>query len=108
VRLRLRSALAALVSGGLLLVAGEQLPERLAATVGQTLKDVGLLLTFTAILSVPRSLPGRLLEWRPLVRLGVLSYSFYLFHGIVITVLEEHTDWAPPRSPSSPSSSRSR
>jgi peptidoglycan/LPS O-acetylase OafA/YrhL len=23
----------------------------------------------------------------------VLSYSFYLFHGIVLTVIEEHTDW---------------
>ncbi len=92
VRLRLRGALVALVGGGLLVVAGEQLPERLAATVGQTLQDVGLL-AFTAILSVPRSLPGRLLEWRPLVRLGVLSYSFYLFHGIVLTVIEEHTDW---------------
>jgi peptidoglycan/LPS O-acetylase OafA/YrhL len=93
VRLRLRGALTALVVGGLLVVAGEQLPEPLAATVGQTLQDVGLLLAFTAILSVPRSLPGRLLEWRPLVRLGVLSYSFYLFHGVVITVIEEHTDW---------------
>ncbi len=93
VRLRLRGALATLLVGGLLVVGGEQLPEVLAATVGQTLQNIGLLLAFAAILSVPRSLPGRLLEWRPLVRLGVLSYSFYLFHGLVIEVIRQHTDW---------------
>jgi peptidoglycan/LPS O-acetylase OafA/YrhL len=96
VRLSLRQAYAVVVVGGLLVVAGEQLPDRLAASVGQTLQNVGLLLVFTAILSAPRSLFSRLLEWRPLARLGIWSYSFYLFHGIILTALEEHTGWAGP------------
>jgi peptidoglycan/LPS O-acetylase OafA/YrhL len=91
VRMRSTAALPVLCAGGLLVVAGEQLPAAWAATVGQTLQDVGLFVAFTAILSAPRSLAGRVLEWRPLARLGVLSYTFYLFHGLALTVLEDHT-----------------
>ena len=41
-------------------------------------------LALPAILEAPRpGLPRRLLGWRPLILLGVISYSFYLYHFTV-------------------------
>lgn len=93
IRLRASRSLAVLFVGGLLVVIGEQVPTLLMATVGQTLQSIGLLLAFAAILAAPHSVVGRLLEWAPLARLGVLSYSFYLFHGVVLSAIEENTAW---------------
>ena len=36
--------------------------------------------------------PFRLLSWRPLRAMGVLSYSLYLMHHVVLGVF--HTQWA--------------
>jgi peptidoglycan/LPS O-acetylase OafA/YrhL len=93
--LRPARSLAVIVLGGVLVVLGEQLPEALAASVGQTVQGIGLLLVFGAILAAPGSIVGRFLEWRPLAHLGVLSYSFYLFHGVVLTAIEENTGFSP-------------
>jgi peptidoglycan/LPS O-acetylase OafA/YrhL len=95
ISLRPARSLAVILVGGSLLVLGEQLPDALAATVGQTLEEIGLFLIFGAILAAPRSIVGRLLDWRPLAHLGVLSYSFYLFHGLVLTVIEGITGHGP-------------
>jgi peptidoglycan/LPS O-acetylase OafA/YrhL len=90
VKVRPARSLAVVVAGGLLVIAGEQLPGLLAATVGPTVQVIGLGIVFTAILSTPRSAIGRLLDWRPMAKLGVLSYSFYLFHALILTVVREH------------------
>src|SRR4051794_21361479 len=92
-RLRRKVAFAVLLVGGGLVVLGEHLPTLLDASVGPTVQNVGLLLAFMAILSVPQSFVGRILEWGPMARLGVLSYTFYLFHGLVLQVVESHTSW---------------
>ena len=86
-------SLGVLLTGGVLVVVGEQIPERLVSTVGQTVQSIGLLLAFAAILAAPQTFVGRLLEWAPLARLGVLSYSFYLFHGVVLSAVQENSDW---------------
>jgi len=103
-RVRPERSLGFLVVGALLVITGEHLHTLLSglgasagvgyradSTVGPTVQAMGLWLTFTAILSAPLSVVGRLLNWWPLVRLGVLSYSFYLFHGLVLTVIQDHT-----------------
>jgi peptidoglycan/LPS O-acetylase OafA/YrhL len=42
--------------------------------------------------SVGKGVAGRVLAWRPLVYLGVVSYGFYLYHFAVITRANELTD----------------
>lgn len=39
------------------------------------------------LLNAPRSAAARLLSWKPLVQLGVISYAFYLFHYPIIDIL---------------------
>jgi peptidoglycan/LPS O-acetylase OafA/YrhL len=65
---------------------------RFADTVGYTVEAVSLMLIFTAVISAPTSLFGRILNWRPLAFLGVLSYSLYLIHRLVLFFVAEHTN----------------
>jgi peptidoglycan/LPS O-acetylase OafA/YrhL len=81
------------LAGAFLVVMGEQLPAIWVASIGPTLQGIGLLLAFTAIVGAPKMLVGRILEWRLLIWMGTLSYSFYLIHRLVQLVLEQHADW---------------
>jgi peptidoglycan/LPS O-acetylase OafA/YrhL len=63
-------------------------------SVGPTAYKIALQAVVTAGLLAPlvfgdqaRGAPRRLLRWRPLVGLGVISYSFYLWHLTVIELL---------------------
>ncbi|HQX32581.1 MAG TPA: acyltransferase [Thauera sp.] len=51
----------------------------LAYIAGQTLANFGIVLLLLHVISHPRSLAGRVLNTRPLIALGVLSYSLYLW-----------------------------
>ena len=47
-----------------------------------------------------KSLVGRLLSWRPIVFIGLISYSLYLWHWPIITFLEAsyiHVDYESPK-----------
>ena len=47
---------------------------------------------------VPQLAPGlgvRVLTWRPLAALGVVSYSFYVWHRVVLVEVAGHDRWPP-------------
>lgn len=44
----------------------------------------------TAVVSFPNSIAGRVLNWKPVAFLGVMSYSFYLVHRYFILWADEH------------------
>ena len=51
----------------------------LAYIAGQTLANFGIVLLLLHVISHPQGLAGRVLNTRPLIALGVLSYSLYLW-----------------------------
>lgn len=57
-----------------------------------TLQGIGLIPIFCAVVRFPDFLPFRLLNWRPVVFLGVLSYSFYLIHALVLALLAPYAE----------------
>lgn len=60
-----------------------------SSIVGETLVNVLLALLVDAVIRQPRSFVGRVLEWRPVAWLGVLSYSIYLVQQPALSA--EHT-----------------
>ncbi|MDM7491460.1 acyltransferase [Rhodococcus sp. CSLK01-03] len=69
----------------------------LAPTIGYTMQALGLVLVFIAVIRFPWFGPFRVLNWRPIVWLGVISYSFYLVHRYFILWTDEHLEmnkWA--------------
>jgi len=86
------TALAAAVGGALLVVAGEHLPGRWSAAVGPTVQGIGLFVLVGVVVAAPRMPLTRLLQLRPLVWIGVLSYALYLVHRLIQLLLEQHTD----------------
>ena len=68
-----------------------EMSETVAYIVGVSLESAALMFVFTAVISAPTSLFGKILNWRPLAFLGVLSYSLYLTHRAVLFLVAEHT-----------------
>ncbi|MFF3181308.1 acyltransferase family protein [Rhodococcus pyridinivorans] len=64
----------------------------IAPTIGYTMQALGLVLVFTAVIRFPSFGPFRVLNWRPVVWLGVVSYSFYLVHRYFILWTDENLD----------------
>ena len=59
---------------------------------------IGLMLLIPAVFGPPdRGVIRRFLRWRPIALLGMISYSFYLYHLVVI---EQYLDWTDKLSPS--------
>jgi peptidoglycan/LPS O-acetylase OafA/YrhL len=58
-----------------------------SATLGYTLVACATALLITAVFLQPGSLIARLLSWRPLVSLGIVSYGIYLFHPAIAWLL---------------------
>jgi len=57
-------------------------------TFRYTLQGLCLIPVFVAGVRWPTMLPFRLLNWRPVAFMGVLSYSLYLVHFVVLRCLE--------------------
>lgn len=48
-----------------------------------------------AVVTAPHSALARVLSWRPLTALGVISYSLYIWHwGIFLYLRRNHPDWS--------------
>jgi peptidoglycan/LPS O-acetylase OafA/YrhL len=58
-----------------------------SATLGYTLVACATAVLITAIFLQPGSLIARVLSWRPLVSLGIVSYGIYLFHPAIAWLL---------------------
>ena len=86
-----RRAVGTLLTACFVLAAGEHLSAQLAAAFEPTIQLIGLYVAFLVLLRKPDTWVGRLLEWAPVARLGVLSYTFYLFHGLILEVIGYRT-----------------
>jgi peptidoglycan/LPS O-acetylase OafA/YrhL len=66
--------------------------------VSRTLGSIALTGAFAALLVAPaifdrrRGVPARVLAWRPLVYLGIVSYGFFLYHLAIAELLGEGSD----------------
>lgn len=76
--------------GVALMFAARVMPQMLSVTLGFTVEAVALMLIFTAVISAPETLFGRVLNWRPVAYLGTLSYALYLVHRPVLLLVEEY------------------
>jgi peptidoglycan/LPS O-acetylase OafA/YrhL len=64
--------------------------DRVRETVRYTVQGIALYPVFITAIRWPNWGIIRVLNWRPVAFLGVLSYSFYLLHDFVVTQLESH------------------
>ncbi|MDN3310451.1 acyltransferase [Microbacterium oryzae] len=67
-------------------------PATINYTVGYTLQGIALMPIFAYLILAPRSWAGRILNWRPLVFVGVLSYTMYLVHSQFLHAVRYVTD----------------
>jgi peptidoglycan/LPS O-acetylase OafA/YrhL len=54
------------------------------------MEAIGLMFIFTAVITAPTTLFGRVLNWKPVAFLGVLSYSMYLTHRLVLLLVARY------------------
>lgn len=59
-------------------------------SIGYTIQALALAGVFTSLITFPNSAIGRIFNSTLIVRVGVLSYSIYLFHRLAIMLVEEH------------------
>ena len=57
-------------------------------TIRYSLQGIALTFIFIAAISFPKWLPFRVLNWRPIAFVGLLSYSLYLLHFAVIFAVQ--------------------
>jgi peptidoglycan/LPS O-acetylase OafA/YrhL len=65
-------------------------------TIRYTLQGIALTPVFVTAMRFPSWLPFRILNARPLVFIGVLSYSLYLSHQVVLFALDWTRPWDTP------------
>lgn len=61
---------------------------KINASIGYTLQGIALMAIFSYVILAPRSAIGRLLNWRPIAFIGVLSYTIYLVHVPILHSVE--------------------
>jgi peptidoglycan/LPS O-acetylase OafA/YrhL len=57
-----------------------RMPDSSGMTVGYTVQSIALFGVFIPLILAPSSVVGRVLNWRPVAFVGVLSYTLYLIH----------------------------
>lgn len=80
-----------LPAGIVLFWLAQKVPQNEAISVGYTVQAVALAIIFTVVVSFPECWAGKVLNFPPVAFLGVLSYSFYLVHRVVIIGLQTRT-----------------
>jgi len=85
-----------LPAGLAMIVGGALLPEKLNHTIGFSMIGLALMLVFTAIVACPTTIVGRILNWKPIAYLGVLSYGMYLVHRLIQISIDEYVPAARP------------
>lgn len=55
-------------------------PDSIGMTFGYTVQSLALFGVFIPVILAPQSAIGRVLNWRPVAFIGVLSYTLYLIH----------------------------
>ncbi|GAA2168195.1 peptidoglycan/LPS O-acetylase OafA/YrhL [Humibacillus xanthopallidus] len=78
------------ILGVALLGVARILPSNLSMTFGYTIEAMALVFIFTAVISGPDTLMGRVLNWKPIAFLGVLSYSMYLCHRLILMLVAKY------------------
>jgi len=61
----------------------------ISITVGYTLMNIGIALTLDRVVTYPNDAIGRLLNSRPLVSIGIVSYSIYLWQQIFLSPYDD-------------------
>ncbi|HEY9266689.1 MAG TPA: acyltransferase [Microbacterium sp.] len=67
-----------------------RMPDSIGMTVGYTVQAVALAGVFIPLIMAPRSVIGRVMNWRPIMWVGVISYSVYLIHRPALMLAEEY------------------
>lgn len=65
-------------------------PDIIGMSLGYTVQSVVLAGVFVPLILAPESMIGRVLNWKPIAYLGVLSYSLYLVHRPLLILADEH------------------
>jgi len=76
--------------GLILLSIARVLPPGEIQTIGYTIEGIACGALFTALIRKPDKWPGRILAWRPIAMLGVVSYSFYLTHRVILMLVAKY------------------
>lgn len=71
------------------------LPQNLGLTVGDTVIYACLVPLFWYVIVHPEGLSGRLLNNRAVAHIGLLSFSIYLLHRLVLGLVEQVVQVAP-------------
>jgi len=67
-----------------------RMPDAFGMTVGYTVQAVVLSGVFVPLILAPRSVIGRVINWRPIMWVGLISYSVYLIHRPALMLAEEY------------------
>ena len=74
---------------GILALTGSHLiPDQLREASKYTVQGIGLVPVFCAVVRYPNWGPFKILNLKPVVFLGVVSYSFYLIHSVLLDLVE--------------------
>ena len=82
-------------AAALLFVIAAFLPRSLGLTVGDTLIYACLVPLFWLVITRPDGITGRILNNRAVAQIGVLSFSIYLLHRLVLAIVQLTTNVAP-------------
>jgi peptidoglycan/LPS O-acetylase OafA/YrhL len=62
--------------------------------VRYSIQAIALVPIIYAAVVFPHSRMFRALSWKPLVHIGVLSYTLYLSHEVVLGAIGQHVHWS--------------
>ncbi len=81
-----------LIGGAAIVYVVSRWPDSLGMTVGYTIQSIALAAVFVPLILVPRSVIGRVFNWRAVAWVGVASYSIYLIHRPALILADTYID----------------